>query len=641
MNAAEPPALLPARIIGPSALGGSWKRFLYLSLTLALTDFKLRFFGSVLGYFWQLMRPLLLFGVLYFVFTEFVKVGSAVPFYPVVLLSNILLFTFFQEGTGAVSSVSDREGLVRKIQFPRLAIPVSCVLMAALNLALNSVVILTFALASGVRPRWSWLEIPLLLGLLVILILGLAMFLSAAYVRYRDVRPIWEVVMQLLFYASPVIYALETIHVSERLREVLAMNPLAMILQQFFAARHRSERADSRDNGRGKRKASRPARDHRGVLCSRILVLQPRGSPDCRGALKSPRRMRVSVVIATTNRAKSLRVTLDALRDQSHEDFEVVVVLRPSEDETPDLLAERAGQIRVVENPERNLCKSRNLGIDLAAGEVVAFIDDDSVPEPGWLHELAAAYDETIGGAGGLVYDQTGVNLQYRYATCDRVGRTDFGRLPPFDELNRPGADPFVYLQGTNMSFRRAALEAVGGFDENIEYVWDESDLALHLIDAGWKLRPLHGAAVHHKMLPSHLRRGKEVVVDPFLQIKNRSYFAMRNGVGRRSMTEIFRSLVEYLDRRRQWAIDSERWGRLSAQETQTFLARLNDGFEVGVSQGLGPRAGRQLAASKPRDFLPYPVVRSGGQRLTVGIVSPGHARASCEPASHPRNGPA
>jgi ABC-2 type transport system permease protein len=221
------------RVTGPSALGGDLKRFLYLSATLAVTDFKLRFFGSALGYFWQLARPLLLFGVLYFVFTEFVKVGSAVTFYPVVLLSNILLFTFFTDGTGAVSSVVDREGLVRKIQFPRMAIPVASVLTAALNLAMNAIVILVFALASGVQPHWGWLEIPVLLALLAMLTLGLAMLLSAAYVRYRDVRPIWEVALQVLFYATPVIYALETIGVSDTVRQVLALNPLATIMQQF------------------------------------------------------------------------------------------------------------------------------------------------------------------------------------------------------------------------------------------------------------------------------------------------------------------------------------------------------------------------------------------------------------------------
>jgi ABC-2 type transport system permease protein len=226
-------ATVPPRVIGPSALGGSWRRFVYLSMTLAVTDFKLRFFGSALGYLWQLMRPLLLFGVLYFVFSHFIKIGEAVPFYPVVLLSNILLFTFFQDGTGAVSSVVDREALVRKIHFPRMAIPVATVLTAALNLALNAIVILAFALASGVDVRLSWLEIPLLLSILVVFILGLAMLLSAAYVRYRDVKPMWEVALQLLFYGSPVIYALETIDVSDTVRQLLSLNPVAMILQQY------------------------------------------------------------------------------------------------------------------------------------------------------------------------------------------------------------------------------------------------------------------------------------------------------------------------------------------------------------------------------------------------------------------------
>jgi ABC-2 type transport system permease protein len=220
-------------VTGPSALGGSPRRFLYLSATLAVTEFKLRFFGSVLGYLWQLVRPLLLFGVLYFVFTEFVKIGEAVPHYPVVLLANIVLYTFFAEGTGAVSSMVDHEGLVRKIQFPRMAVPVSVVLTAGFNLVLNTIVVLGFALASGVEPRWSWLQAPLLIGLLAIFAMGLAMLLSALYVRFRDVKPIWEVLLQVAFYATPIIYAVETIDISERVREAIMLNPLAMIIQQF------------------------------------------------------------------------------------------------------------------------------------------------------------------------------------------------------------------------------------------------------------------------------------------------------------------------------------------------------------------------------------------------------------------------
>jgi ABC-2 type transport system permease protein len=202
-------------------------------VTLAVTEFKLRFFGSVLGYLWQLVRPLLLFAVLYFVFTKFVKIGGSVPHYPVLLLANIVLYTFFADGTGAVSSMVDREGLVRKIQFPRMAVPVSVVLTASFNLVLNMVVVLGFALASGVEPRWSWLEAPFLIALLAALVVGLAMLLSALYVRFRDIKPIWEVVLQVAFYATPIIYAIEAIDVSPRIREAIMLSPLAAILQQF------------------------------------------------------------------------------------------------------------------------------------------------------------------------------------------------------------------------------------------------------------------------------------------------------------------------------------------------------------------------------------------------------------------------
>jgi ABC-2 type transport system permease protein len=223
----------PFLIAGPSALGGSKRRFLYLAFTLAATEFKLRFFGSALGYLWQLVRPLLLFGVLYVVFTEFVKVGGPVPFYPVVLLANIVLFTFLQEGTGAVASVVNQEALVRKIHFPRMAIPVAVVLTAGFNLTLNLGVVIVFGVASGIHPRWSWLQAPALIALLATLVIGLAMLLSALYVRYRDVKPIWEVALQVLFYATPVIYAIETISVSPRIKELLMLNPIAAILEQF------------------------------------------------------------------------------------------------------------------------------------------------------------------------------------------------------------------------------------------------------------------------------------------------------------------------------------------------------------------------------------------------------------------------
>ena len=146
----------------------------------------------MLGYVWQVMRPLLLFGVLYVFFVLIAKVGGggkpSEQFYGVQLLGSIILFTFFGEATsGAVRSVFDRENLVRKIQFPRMVIPLAIVLLSFFNLLLNLIVVFVFALISGVQPMLSWLELPLILTLLVIFSTGLAMLLSALFVRFRDI----------------------------------------------------------------------------------------------------------------------------------------------------------------------------------------------------------------------------------------------------------------------------------------------------------------------------------------------------------------------------------------------------------------------------------------------------------------------
>jgi ABC-2 type transport system permease protein len=218
---------------GPSALGSDPRRFVALTRTLTLTDFKLKFYGSALGYLWQLMRPLLLFGVLYVVFTHFVKLGAGVKYYPATLLLSIVLFSFVSEAIGgSVDSVVAREPLVRKIQFPRLVIPATVVATAFLNLLLNLIAVVVFALASGVTPTWRWLEFPLILGAAVVLSGGVAMLVSSLFVRYRDVKPITDVVLQVLFYATPIFYPIERIS-NETLREaVMMLNPLAPIIQQ-------------------------------------------------------------------------------------------------------------------------------------------------------------------------------------------------------------------------------------------------------------------------------------------------------------------------------------------------------------------------------------------------------------------------
>jgi ABC-2 type transport system permease protein len=198
---------LMAHSHGPSALGGDARRFWELTLTLARAEFKLRYFGSVLGYLWSLMRPLLFFGVLYLFFTVIIDVGAGVPHYGVYLLTSIVLWTYLVEATSnAVTSLVNREALLRKIRFPRMVIPLSVSLTATFNLAMNFIAVIVFALANGVMPRWSWLElVPIALGF-VIFATGIGMFLSAAYVRFRDVSPIWEVLVQAWFYATPIMY---------------------------------------------------------------------------------------------------------------------------------------------------------------------------------------------------------------------------------------------------------------------------------------------------------------------------------------------------------------------------------------------------------------------------------------------------
>ena len=230
-------AALGAPIKGPSALGSDWRRFTRLTWALAVTDFRLRFFGSALGYLWQLMRPLLLFGVLYAVFSQ-LGFGEGVRYYPVALLLGIVLFGFLNEATSqSVRSLANRENLVRKIEFPRLAVPMATVLTAIFNLTLNLVPVFVFLLFAGGRPRWTWLELPFLVAALALLVVGLATLLSVLFVRYRDIEPIWDVVMQITFYASPIFYTAAIVRdaTSETVLQLMLLNPFAAILQQ---ARH-------------------------------------------------------------------------------------------------------------------------------------------------------------------------------------------------------------------------------------------------------------------------------------------------------------------------------------------------------------------------------------------------------------------
>jgi ABC-2 type transport system permease protein len=224
---------------GPSALGEDPRRLFRLAWTLATTDFKLKFFGSFLGYLWQLMNPLMLFGVLFLVFSFALSLDEGVRYYPVALLLGIVLFSFLNEATtAAVRSLIARESLVRKIDFPRLAVPMASVLTATFNLALNLVPVVVFLLISGGRPRVAWLGFVVAVAGLILFAFGMAMILSVGFVRFRDIEPIWSVVLQVLFYSSGVFFTVEAIAGQKHgqlLVDLFFCNPFAALLA---SARH-------------------------------------------------------------------------------------------------------------------------------------------------------------------------------------------------------------------------------------------------------------------------------------------------------------------------------------------------------------------------------------------------------------------
>ena len=221
-------------IRGPSALGGGRRRFLELLYLVSVTEFKKTYFGTVLGYVWSLMRPLMLFGVLLFVFTRIFRLGAQVPFYSALLLFNIVLFTFFQEATTtSVGSVVNQEGVVRKTQFPRLVIPMATVVTALFNLAVNLIAVFVFIVALGVSPTATWLLLPVILLALFVFASAVSLILSTLYVRFRDVGIIWGVLATALFYATPVLYPLQV--VPDTYQKFILVNPLTPIFEQARA----------------------------------------------------------------------------------------------------------------------------------------------------------------------------------------------------------------------------------------------------------------------------------------------------------------------------------------------------------------------------------------------------------------------
>ncbi len=202
---------------------------------LTKTDFKLRYQGSVLGYLWALLRPLMMFAIMYVVFAKLLKIGNDIPHYPVYLLCGTTMWSFFTECTSqGLQSIITRGDLLRKISFPKYIVVVSSTLTAVINMLINLGVIIIFALINGVEPSWTWfLAIPAIIEL-YLLSLGLSFLLGSINVKYRDITSIWDVIVQALFYAVPIIYPISMVADTSTLAaKILLLNPIAQSIQDI------------------------------------------------------------------------------------------------------------------------------------------------------------------------------------------------------------------------------------------------------------------------------------------------------------------------------------------------------------------------------------------------------------------------
>lgn len=202
---------------------------------LVKTDFKLRYQGSVIGYIWSVLKPLMLFAVMYVVFIYFLRFGQDVPHFAVALLLGMVLWNFFTETTNlGMMSIVGRGDLLRKLSFPTQIIVLSVSINAFINLMISFVIVSIFGFINGVDISNYAVVVPLLLIELYAFSLGVAFILATIYVRFRDIGPIWEVFLQIGMYMTPMIYPVTLVlDKSETIAKLLMLNPMAQIIQDM------------------------------------------------------------------------------------------------------------------------------------------------------------------------------------------------------------------------------------------------------------------------------------------------------------------------------------------------------------------------------------------------------------------------
>jgi glycosyltransferase involved in cell wall biosynthesis len=318
----------------------------------------------------------------------------------------------------------------------------------------------------------------------------------------------------------------------------------------------------------------------------------------------------VTVVINTDNRGVTIEKTLEGLRRQTYQKFEVVVVTGPSAESTNVLLRRYAPHIKIARCPEAKIGISRNIGVEVATGDVVAFIDDDAVPESSWLERIVSGYqDPSVAAVGGHVFDVPLGRIEWRICTCTRSGEPSTDAPPPAEIHLGKGANPFLYLAGCNMSFRRSVLIATGGFNELFAYGYDDVEVCCRIVDSGQKIALLEDAIVNHDRAPNSIRDSGQVIKDVYPMLFARIVFALQS----RSAATSIQSLVSvFEDNARHWRTFARHRldeGTFTAAEYVRFVRRIDEAVTEGIAAAALPRFFRIFVAQRKAAFHQYPTL--------------------------------
>lgn len=316
---------------------------------------------------------------------------------------------------------------------------------------------------------------------------------------------------------------------------------------------------------------------------------------------------KVSIVICTYNRAPFLKRTLRSLRNLNYKNFEVVVVNGPSTDETEMILEKYKDKIKVAKNPYTNLSISRNMGIKLSAGDIIAFIDDDAIPDKYWLDDIVSYYtDDSIGGVGGRVYGPGDDHFQFEKGYVDFWGDADVHFFGP--DYNDPKGTKFNMMLGTNCTFSKEALIAVGGFDEYYDYYHDESDLCLRVVQSGYKILNHPRAFIHHEYAKSHIRQNTYdgCRLNWYPIVKNKVYFALKNSINLATDEERENKVKAIRDNQLKAYKVWKSEGKITKDEYIKYVKMCNDGFERGYVDGKNKKRQFNFDLECKEEFLKF-----------------------------------